>query len=47
VSVEEFLAQAGETYHDFHELWNAQIVEVPAPSEQHMLLQEQIALDAV
>jgi Uma2 family endonuclease len=36
MSLEEFLAQPGETYHDFRELHNGEIVEVPAPTVEHL-----------
>lgn len=35
MSLEEFLAQPGDTYHDFHELHNGEIVEVSAPTVEH------------
>ena len=40
MSLEEFLAQPGETFHDFHELHDGEVVEVPPPTLQHMQVQE-------
>lgn len=34
--VEEFLAQPGPTYHDFHELHDGEVIEVPSPTVEHM-----------
>lgn len=42
MSVEEFLAQPGDTYHDFHELHNGEVVEVPLPAVEHTDAQDRI-----
>lgn len=42
MTLEEFLAQPGATYHDFHELWDGEVVEVSPPSEQYVWFQDQL-----
>jgi len=42
MSVEEFLAQPGDTYHDFHELHDGEVVEGPSPSVKHFKAQRRL-----
>jgi Uma2 family endonuclease len=42
MSLEEFLAQPGDSFHDFHELHNGEVVEVPSPTVEHMDAQARI-----
>ena len=40
--LEEFLAQPGDAFHDFHELHNGEVVEVSSPTVEHMDAQVRI-----
>jgi Uma2 family endonuclease len=42
ISLEEFLAQPGETFNDFHELHDGEIVEVPPPTNEHVDVQKRL-----
>jgi Uma2 family endonuclease len=42
MSLEEFLAQPGETFHDFHELHDGEIVEAPPPTNEHVDVQKRL-----
>lgn len=46
--IERFLAQPGDAFHDFHELHNGEIVEMPPPTVEHFETQARLvaALDA-
>lgn len=45
VSLEEFLSNPDPHYYDFHELHNGEIIEVPAPTNEHVDLH--VRLEAV
>ncbi len=42
MALEEFLDQPGDTFHDFHELHNGEVVEVPAPTLEHYQTQKRV-----
>lgn len=42
MSLEEFLAQPGAAYHDFYELHNGQVIEVPPPTNEHVDVQKRL-----
>ncbi len=42
MSLEEFLAQPCETFHDFHELHNREVGEVPGPTVEHLEIQDRV-----
>ena len=42
MSLVQFLAHPGDTFHDFHELHDGEIVEVQLPIAQHIRIQRRI-----